>query len=269
MPEDTNKLTKEELEKLILDPNARPYFHGSNELFRTIIQYCISFADFVNKEITKENVDKEKIHTAASDSQNKMLNLLGSISDQEQLIRDLEDDDSTYSVNISDCVKKIIDKSSSVLAPRINITKNEDNIEPDIYAITNRVSIEIASADFIDYVISAGKRPDTITVTLKKLDDSFARLTISGNADGKYPIPPVTEVENSLYTKEFADIFVEQLTKHMGGELRRTKGAHGTSIVFTFKTSPKNIPLVFARETQFEFDNNRFSPAVTKLSKYR
>jgi hypothetical protein len=254
-----------ELEAALTNPLTRNYLDGIFTMLRTVVGINCMANDFVAAELKKDNPDMRAINDALSNNDAQMMAILGSLSDAHHLLSLLDTPQTDAVSDISETLTAIVEKITPLFAGNIVITSN---IEDMVFATIDKVSFEIAVADYIEHFLSNKNKPKTLDFKLKTNGAFEAILVITATPGGLYPIPGRTESEKAVRSSEFSGILMENLLHRMKATVRHTSIPDGAEVELRFAIVEAFKPKLLAPDTKFEFDNTRFSPVTAKLYKY-
>ncbi|MDR0986451.1 MAG: hypothetical protein LBL98_01985 [Ruminococcus sp.] len=264
--ETPNPFFRAELKSVLKDPAVRAYLDGIFNMIRNIVGHTTAMDDFILTEINKDTPDIAKIKKTLVENESRLMGYLGSITDAHHLLSALDNPDREGDINVSETLTDIAEKFSRVFGRNIELTST---IEKDLFAGIDRVSFEIAVSDFVEHLLISGNPPAEIDISLRSISGNRAELVIKSVPGGRYTIPECTETEAAVHTADFAGVFIENFIHTLDGALRFENKPNGeNSVIFEFAVKPPSELHLYSRETVFEFDNARFSPAAAKLTRY-
>jgi hypothetical protein len=261
---DEQQITKKDLERVISDPAVRTYLKGLFAAARSLVTHNTTVRDFVEDELQKPSHDINIVKDVLSEYELKMQNLLGSFLEAEQLLYTMDAPPDLSAIDVSDTLMGLTAKLRQIFGDLIRFTTD---IDPGIFSIMRRSSLEIAADSMISRIIEnsePNKRPSLIHIELKTIESNAYLVITPQEQLGSYSVPPPSVIERAVFTTEFNEMFLERYAKIMGGAFFR----RGSGLALSFAVSPVKTPVNVARDVVFEFDNKRFSPTTAKMSKY-
>jgi hypothetical protein len=254
-----------ELESALTNPHIREYLDGIFTMLRTVVGINCMANDYISSEIRKEQPDTRGICDILSNNDAQMMAILGSLSEAHHLLSLIESPQTDAVSDISETLSSITEKITPLFAGNIEITSN---IEPLIFAAIDKVSFEIAVADYIEHFLTAIDKPKSLDFKLKSNGAYEATLVITATPGGLYSVPGRTESEKAVRTAEFSGLLMENLLHRMKATVRHTTLPGGSEVELQFSTAHAYKPKLLVPDNKFEFENTRFSPITAKLYKY-
>jgi hypothetical protein len=254
-----------ELEAALTNPHIRDYLDGIFTMLRTDVGINCMANDFTASELKKDPPDLRAIYDNLSNNDAQMMAILGSLSEAHHLLTLIESPQTDAVSDISETLSAIVEKITPLFANNIEITSN---IEPLIFASIDKVSFEIAVADYIEHFLTASDKPKALDFKLKSNGSYEATLVITAAPGGLYSVPRKTESEKAVRTAEFSGLLMENLLRRMKGNVRHTTLPGGSEVELRFSTAHAYKPKLLVPDNKFEFENTRFSPVSAKLYKY-
>ncbi|MDR0944275.1 MAG: hypothetical protein LBM41_07070 [Ruminococcus sp.] len=254
-----------ELEAALTNPHIREYLDGIFTMLRTVVGINCMANDFTATELKKKNPDLRAINDTLSNNDAQMMAILGSLSEAHHLLSLIDTPETDAVSDISETLSAIVEKITPLFAGNIEITSN---IEPLIFAPIDKISFEIAVADYIEHFLNGASKPKSLDFKLKSNGAYEATLIILATPGGLYPVPGRTESEKAVRTAEFSGLLMENLLHRMRATVRHTSIPGGSEVELRFSTAHAYKPKLLVPDNKFEFENARFSPVSAKLYKY-
>jgi hypothetical protein len=262
----------DDLNRILSDRQTADYLDGIFSVIRTIVGYTTIVNDLTYSEIMKDTPDKNRLIDILNESDNKLSQLLSTITDAHQIVGKTHISDLTPKTvfDFSDETFKAFTKAKAVLEGIFTV--NAD-IEPYIFSDTTRSDVEILITDMVYKVIMYEISPAVIDIKLAKTPDGKrAVLSVEGKSDGNaLVIPAEGETESLMHLEAVKTIFVNKFCESCAGIGKDEEKETGLLLSLEMDIIPEwemGQNLRLNSKMNFDFENKRFSPVTVALSKY-